>query len=443
MNLLIFYQCYNRDMFNKNVARIILGMILIFSLVVIVLFSIPSFRERVLWRVDQWKIQIDYALNPPEAVVFVPDAEQILFTPIPEVTPTITAQPSLTINTNAPNETPTATLAPTPLPSAVKLEGIRYQDQHGLWNYCAPANLAMQLSYWGWEGDRMDTGVVLKPFEKDKNVMLYEMADYVIDNTEYQAITRSGGTITLLKKLIANGFPVLAEKGVFIRDVNGKVSWMGHYAVLNGYDDEKQEFLSQDSYFKPDFPISYDDLLTQWRSFNFIFLVVFSADQEPKLINVLGEYADDLNADQIAYQNANQEIYTTQGNDMFYAWFNRGTSLVQLQDYVGAAESYDQAFLVYSQLPEKDRPWRMMWYQTGPYFAYYYSGRYQDVINLATQTIDSASEPYLEESFYWRAQAYVAIGYTQNAIEDLKKSLEYHPNFIPSVELLKQLGYTP
>lgn len=430
-------------MFNKNFARIILGTILIFSLVVVVLFSVPSLRERVLWRVDQWKIQIDYALNPPEAAVFVPDADQMQFTPTSQTSPTITPQTTKTSTVIALNETPTPTLEPTPLPTSIKLDGITYQDQHGLWNYCAPATLAMQLSFWGWEGDRMDTGVVLKPFEKDKNVMLYEMADYVIDHTEFQAITRSGGNIPVLKKLIANGFPVVVEKGVFIRDVNGKVSWMGHYAVLNGYDDEKKEFLTQDSYFKPDFPVSYDDLLTQWRSFNYIFLVIYSADQETNLINILGEYADDRNADLIAYQNANEEIYTTQGNDLFYAWFNRGTSMVQLQDYAGAAESYDQAFLVYAQLPEKDRPWRMMWYQTGPYFAYYFSGRYQDVINLATLTIDSANEPYLEESFYWRAQAYVALGYTQNAIDDLNKSLEYHPNFIPSVELMKQLGYTP
>lgn len=430
-------------MFKENLARVILGAILFFSLVVIVLFSVPSLREKVLWRVDQWKIQVDYALNPPEAAVFVPAAEQIQSTPIPQTTPTKSLQPSPTFTVDALLATPTPTFEPTALPSTVKLDGIIYQDQHGLWNYCAPANLAMQLSYWGWKGDRMDTGNILKPFEKDKNVMLYEMADFVNQNTEYKAMVRSGGNLNMIKKLIANEFPVLVEKGVFIRDVNGKVSWMGHYAVLNGYDDEKQEFLSQDSYFKPDFPVSYDDLLSQWRSFNYIFLVVYSANQEMKLIDVLDEYADARNADQIAYQNANQELYTTEGNDLFYAWFNRGTSMVQLQDYAGAAESYDQAFQIYSQLPEKDRPWRIMWYQTGPYFAYYYSGRYQDVVNLATLTIEAASEPYLEESFYWRALAYVALGYTESAVDDLKMSLEYHPNFGPSVELMKQLGYFP
>lgn len=438
-----FLQCYNRDMFSKNLAKIILGLVISFSLLIIILFSVPSLRERVIWRLDEWRIRVDYALNPPEAVVFVPDASDIQATPLPINSATPMTDPTYTPTMDIQLQTATPTPEPTPLPEVMILDGIRYQDQHGLWNYCAPANLAMQLSFWGWEGDRFDTGKILKPFEKDKNVMPYEMVNYVMEQTQYLAITRSGGTIDILKKLIANGFPVLVEKGVHIRDVNGKISWMGHYAVLNGYDEEKKEFLTQDSYFRPDYPVSYEDLVSQWRSFNYIFLVIYSPDQELKLMTVLGDYADSHNADQIAYQAANSEINVNQNADLYFAWFNRGTSLVQLQDYVGASNSYDQAFQIYSQLPEKDRPWRMMWYQTGPYFAYYYSGRYQDVINLTTLTIDAASEPYLEENFYWRALANVAIGNSPKAVEDLYTSLEYHPNFVPSVELLKQLGYFP
>lgn len=427
-------------MMRTKLAKIFLALLIVFSLLVIAVFSIPGLRSRVLWRIDDLRIKVVYALNPPEEAVFVPK-EAINNTPAPINSPTSTLQPTITITPDPEQLIPTPTLEPTSLPSVVKLDGIKYQDQHGLWNYCAPANLAMQLSYWGWEGDRYDTGSILKPFEKDKNVMPYEMVDFVNENTDYLAISRSGGTLEILKTLIANGFPVLVEKGVYIRDMNGKISWMGHYAVLNGYEDSKSEFLSQDSYFRPDFPVKYDDLLHEWRSFNYVFIVIFSPEQELTLFNVLGDYADDHYADQIAYQRANQEIYEFQGVDQFYAWFNRGTSLVQLQDYVGAATSFDQAFEIYSQLPEKDRPWRMMWYQTGPYFAYYYSGRYQDVIDLTSLTIEKAAEPYLEENFYWRAMAYVAIGNTSQAVEDLNKSLEYHPDFAPSVQLLRQLGY--
>ena len=65
------------------------------------------------------------------------------------------------------------------------------------------------------------------------------------------------------------------------------------------------------------------------------------------------------------------------------------------------------------------------------------------MIDLATTTLDAMSEPILEESYYWRAMAEVALGDVESAIEDLRKSLQYHPDFVPSVELLRQLGEEP
>ena len=116
---------------------------------------------------------------------------------------------------------------------------------------------------------------------------------------------------------------------------------------------------------------------------------------------------------------------------------------IRLQDYAGAAAAYDEAFALYPTIPEKERPWRMMWYQTGPYWAYYYTGRYQDVTNLTTKTLDAMSEPVLEESYYWRALAREALGDSKGAIKDLRSSLEYHPGFEPSLMQLEQLGGTP
>jgi tetratricopeptide (TPR) repeat protein len=84
-----------------------------------------------------------------------------------------------------------------------------------------------------------------------------------------------------------------------------------------------------------------------------------------------------------------------------------------------------------------------MWYQTGPYWAYYYMGRYQDVINLATKALDAMSQPVLEESYYWRALARLALGDNKGAIKDLRSSLEYHPGFEPSITQLQELESTP
>ena len=42
-----------------------------------------------------------------------------------------------------------------------------------------------------------------------------------------------------------------------------------------------------------------------------------------------------------------------------------------------------------------------MWYETAPYYAYYYTGRYQDVINLAEANLNKImATRSLEESWY-------------------------------------------
>jgi tetratricopeptide (TPR) repeat protein len=85
----------------------------------------------------------------------------------------------------------------------------------------------------------------------------------------------------------------------------------------------------------------------------------------------------------------------------------------------------------------------MVWYQTTPYFAYFYTGRYTDVLNLASNTLNAVEEPSLEESWYWRAQAKNALGDVEGAIADLRESLTWHPNFAPSLGLLEQWGAAP
>jgi len=84
-----------------------------------------------------------------------------------------------------------------------------------------------------------------------------------------------------------------------------------------------------------------------------------------------------------------------------------------------------------------------MWYQTGPYFAYYYSGRYQDVVNLANTTLGTIAEPTLEESLLWRGRAYVMLGDSAAAADDFRAALVIHVDWLPAVQALAELGLQP
>jgi len=303
----------------------------------------------------------------------------------------------------------------------------------------------MALTFWGWDGNRDVVGEYVKPEDKDKNVMPYELQDFVETQTEgMTALTRNGGDIEVIKSLIAAGFPVLTEKGYYERDYTGKLGWMGHYQFINGYDDARQAFTVQDTYIPggKDHRLPYDELIEGWRSFNYLFMVVYPVERGEEVQRLLGPWADPVWANNHALEKAQAEAASLTGIDQFFAWFNQGTSHTNLQQYPDAAAAYDQAFALYNNLTDDyQRPYRIMWYQTWPYWAYYYSGRYQDVINLANTTlIDTISEPVLEESFYWRALAREALGDTQGAIDDLREAVRLNPNFGAGWEQLNRLG---
>jgi len=406
------------------------------------IYSLPVLQEKLGWRLEALRADIKYAVSPPEAVVFTPGV-QVTYT-TPTLIPLLPPQPTATINlsTNVPEIPPTPTSIPsptsTPPPPQATLGGIQHMYQ--MWNNCGPANLAMALTYWGWKGDQRITADFLKPNQRDKNVMPYEMEAFVEEQTGLLAVVRVGGELDMLKAFISAGYPVIAEKGF---EGVGFDGWMGHYQVVTGYDDALHSFYVQDSYKGPNLPISYEDFGGDWRSFNYTYLVIYPPDRQVEVVAILGLQAYDNFNYHHAAQKALEETNSLEGRDLYFAWFNRGSNLVQLQDYTAAAAAFDTAFANYAIIPESERPWRMIWYNSYPYFAYYYTGRYQDVIDLATLTLDAMSEPILEESYYWRSKALSAQGEFDAAITDLRQCLDVHPDFQPCIDELQLLGQEP
>jgi hypothetical protein len=430
------------------VRKIIQSLLLLgfAALAVIFIYNLPPVHDRLAWRIENLRADILYALNPPQEAVFVPQEVTVL----PSVTPTATVTPAPRRAPRGarpgppptPPPSPTASPSPTPIPERVILSGAIHEYQK--WNNCGPATLATALSFWDWRGDgigdlQSDTAPFLKPNPRDKNVMPYEMVDFVNSQTSLRAVWRMGGDLELLKRLIAAGFPVVIEKGFEVP----KEGWMGHYEVLTGYDDGKGRFIAQDSYIQADFPVPYEKLLGEWQAFNYVFVVIYPPEREAEAAAVLGPWWDEAESYRLAAQKASEEVFASNGRAQAFAWFNRGTSLVRLQDYAGAAQAYDEYFKLYATLGEDERPWRMLWYQTSPYFAYFYSQRYYDVLNLATTTLEYINEPAIEESYYWRGKARAALGDSSGAVADFRESLKWHEAFAPSLFELETLGAAP
>jgi hypothetical protein len=396
-------------------------------------YRIPAVHDRLAWRIEELRVGIRDYFYPHPDTLSAPDpsnlammqatltAEAVLHT-----IPTVSATP-FPAEQELPTVTPTNTPARPPVPERVVLPFTGWEKQN--WNNCAGASLSMILNFWSWDGDQTDTGSVLKPNWQDKNVMAYEMERYVLEHTDFGVILRNGGTLDDLRSLIAGGFPVVIEKGL---TVEGK-GWMGHYDFIVGYDNPQQILWTQDSYLGPDTTVGYDSFVYDWRAFNYLYLVVYPWERQQEVFALLGPNVD-IEANRLATMTMDvAETKSLEGEPLAFAYFNLGSIHVARYEYVDAAYAFDMARSI-------GLPWRFLWYQTGPYFAYFYTGRYQDVVDLANETLNLQEN--LEESWYWRGMARFQLGDRPGAIDDWRQALIRHPGFAPALEQLSALGET-
>lgn len=327
--------------------------------------------------------------------------------------PGAASPPSLAPPTARPTPIPperTTAIEPTalPLPPRAELPAIRHAYQ--TWNNCGPATVAMALSAFGDDGDQRAAAVRLKPDPDDKNVSPHELARYARER-DLRADVVSGGDLALLQRLIAAGAAVIVEVW-FVPEPGDE---MGHYRLLTGYDATERRFRAADSYEGPDVVLPWDAFDRDWRAFNRTLVAIYPEALAGTVAEALGPHADEAAMWVTAAAAARAEIDA--GEDAF-AWFNLGTSLVGLGDVTGAAAAYDRARAL-------GLPWRMLWYQFGPYEAYAALGRWSDVEALAESTLRNVGN--LEESLYWRGRAREARGDLSGARADWERAQLLNP----------------
>ena len=393
---------------------VIIGM----ALIGVLAFQIPSIKPRLSWRVDLAMTYLRGVIRPVKP--FPTPAESIvLATQVATNTPTSLPTPVLNQPTATLLPTATAQPSPTPIPAKVDLPAPLW-DQQGA-NNCGPATLALYLRYYGWQGNQETIAQVVKPLPEDRNVNPDELVYFVRTHTGWlKAEFRVGGDLTLLKQLIAAGFPVMIEESFYFDTPywpNDDL-WAAHYLLLTGYDDRAQTFTGQDSFHGPNQVIASTTLDSYWQIFNRVYLLVYPPAQEAILKAVLGDNWDpDLNR-QHALEVSQAETQSEPKNA--YTWFNLGSNLVYFERYGEAASAYDTA----RQLGLYQR---MLRYQFGPFFAYFHAGMTTELITVTEYALERT--PNSEEDLLWHGWAMYRMGKKNQAVADWQKALEYHPGY--------------
>jgi tetratricopeptide (TPR) repeat protein len=201
---------------------------------------------------------------------------------------------------------------------------------------------------------------------------------------------------------------------------------MGHYRLLTAYDSATQEWRAFDSFVSKGIDgktyrgirLTSAGLDQLWAVFNRTYLIIYKDSQQGVVQSILG---DDYNEDSMwrrALSDA-QVAVQRQPKDAF-AWFNLGSDWVALGRYEDAVSAYDRARVI-------GLPWRMLWYQFGPFRAYYETKRFKELISLADATIRTKGN--VEEIFYWKGLALSAQGDLPGARQAWQKAVELNPHY--------------
>lgn len=352
-------------------------------------------------------------------------SEQILPSATSTPTPNLqeAAMPTLRPIATKVQSTPLAT----PLPLSARLYGFTFEQQ--TWNNCGPASVTIALSYFGWQENQEYAQKMLRPDREDKNVTPDEMVEFINENTGIQALWRYGGTTELLRELIANEFPVIIGTG-FMPEA---YDWIGHYRTVVAYD--SAYFYFYDSFMgigtdNQGYSLLADEVDQNWQHFNRRFIVLYSPEREQELMTILNDLATIVRANEIALATAQQEVRSNPQNG--YAWFNMGISLTHLDRFEEASIAFDRA-------RQANLPWRMLWYQFEPYYAYYETGRHDDILALVQSNLNNGGK-YVEETFYWQGKVYEAQDQINQARTSYQQALQLNPNFSLADEAMARIN---
>ncbi len=396
------------------------------SVLAALLYQIPAINSRLAWRFEVAKTYAKNVLNPVGAMpTAIPNPTGTKNPVTPTIIPTL-----VTVETPIPAR-PTLP----PLPAQAFLNSPPYEKQTP--NNCGPAALSMMLQIFGWNGTQKDISAVIKPVVGDRNVNPEEMAYWVRNYAGWLRIEyRVGGDLETLKRLLAAAYPVIVESTTSLNpDDSGWPDddlWAAHYLLLTGYDDATQTFTAQDTYRGPDKKIPYAQLVTEWKPFNYLYMVIYLPEQENEMKGLIASNWDpDLNR-----QNSlasSQAATVTDPTDAF-AWFNLGSNLVYF-------ERYDEANAAYDKARELGLPQRMFRYQFGPFIANFQANRTDDLLALTDYALQRTEMS--EETWLWHGWALYRKGDGNKAVENWRKALAIHPGYEDALYALNFVGATP
>jgi hypothetical protein len=211
-------------------------------------------------------------------------------------------------------------------------------------NNCGPASIGEVLSYWGIARTQQQVQAVVRADGSPYGMAPFGVPGYA-RSLGMRAMIGVDGTERVIKALISNHFPVIANQWVSIDD------HIRHYRPIEAYDDRRGIFVSADPYLGPDHVITYGDFAQMWTVSDDRFLVIYPISLQSLLDAVLASagwshtaaYRHDLSWEQNRLRHPVADVPATLAH--YYGYPSLAWDEMELGNYTAARQALHRAAL--------------------------------------------------------------------------------------------------
>ena len=219
---------------------------------------------------------------------------------------------------------------PRPAPASYFMGQLKHSVQ--TLNNCGPSSVVAAMSWYGVYVSQDEVRRVLRPYSENRGMTHTVIAPYV---AQYglEAKARVNGDPATIKRLVANNIPVIVLQWI------SESRRIGHFRVVQGYDDNEGVFYVDDSLLGPNVAIPYDSFERRWNYQWTRYIPVYRPNQAALVAALLGpDYTD-----KGMYERAIPELREAIHKDIndWTAWSRLVEAYTGAEQYQAALDALD------------------------------------------------------------------------------------------------------
>lgn len=149
------------------------------------------------------------------------------------------------------------------LPKKHLIYGVPYESQPAGSSYCGEASLYMIIHYWDRKSTVTQENLIKELFSSLFASTFPSAIEHYLSSKGFTVVTDRSGNIETVKKYICQDIPVLVVNS--ITSMNNS----GHFRVVIGYDDEKEEITCHDPALGNNYIMTYKEFFEAWDFYHY------------------------------------------------------------------------------------------------------------------------------------------------------------------------------